>query len=108
MTADAMIPDYAEKVLSLAESIPPGRVMTYGDVAEWLGEGGPRQVGRVMSHYGGSVPWWRVVRADGVILPGSETRALAAYRDEDTPLRTPASGVTRIDMALARWDGRTT
>ena len=43
------LPEYAEKVLEVAELIPPGRVMTYGDVAEWLGEGGPRQVGRVMA-----------------------------------------------------------
>ena len=64
------LPEYAERVLEVAELIPPGRVMTYGDVAEWLGEGGPRQVGRVMALYGGAVPWWRVVRADGVLLPG--------------------------------------
>ncbi|MGX1492446.1 alkylated DNA nucleotide flippase Atl1 [Streptomyces tendae] len=60
--ADAL-PEYAERVLEVAELIPPGRVMTYGDVAEWLEEGGPRQVGRVMALYGGAVPWWRVVRA---------------------------------------------
>src|SRR5690606_7125893 len=59
--ADAL-PEYAERVLDVADLIPPGRVMTYGDVAEWLGEGGPRQVGRVMALYGGAVPWWRVVR----------------------------------------------
>ena len=52
--------------------------MTYGDVAEWLEEGGPRQVGRVMALYGGAVPWWRVVRADGALLPGHELRALDA------------------------------
>ncbi|MEU0353572.1 DNA-binding protein, partial [Streptomyces sp. NPDC006237] len=32
--------------VAVAALIPPGRVMTYGDVAEWLEEGGPRQVGR--------------------------------------------------------------
>ncbi|EST36503.1 hypothetical protein N566_16170, partial [Streptomycetaceae bacterium MP113-05] len=80
------LPDYAERVLDVTERIPPGRVMTYGDIAEWLGEGGPRQVGRVMALYGGAVPWWRVVRADGRPLPGSELRALGHYRDEGTPL----------------------
>lgn len=103
----AEIPDYADRVLTVAEQIPPGRVMTYGDVAEWLGEGGPRQVGRVMSHYGGSVPWWRVVRADGVLLPGAEQRALERYRAEGTPLR-PTNGprhLPRIDMTRARWNG---
>lgn len=101
------LPAYAERVLETAERIPPGRVMTYGDVAEWLGEGGPRQVGRVMALYGGAVPWWRVVRADGLPLPGSERRALDHYRAEATPLRTTATGTQRLDMRRARWAGGT-
>ncbi|MFI9205152.1 MGMT family protein [Streptomyces sp. NPDC053048] len=100
------LPEYAERVLAVAELIPPGRVMTYGDVAEWLGEGGPRQVGRVMALYGGAVPWWRVVRADGVPLPGHERRALARYRAEGTPLRE--GDAPRIAVARARWDGDVT
>ncbi|OKI10270.1 hypothetical protein A6A06_02850 [Streptomyces sp. CB02923] len=121
------MPEYAERVLGVAELIPSGRVMTYGDVAEWLageeppsGEdppgtggrrtvGGPRQVGRVMALYGGAVPWWRVVRADGQFLPGSELRAMAHYREEGTPLREAARSaeghVPRLDMRRARWDG---
>jgi alkylated DNA nucleotide flippase Atl1 len=41
--------------------LPEVSPFAYGD----LGEGGPRQVGWVMSHYGGGATWWRVVRADG-------------------------------------------
>ncbi|RNG20375.1 methylated-DNA-protein-cysteine methyltransferase [Streptomyces botrytidirepellens] len=107
--ADDELPAYAERVLDVAELIPPGRVMTYGDVAEWLEEGGPRQVGRVMALYGGAVPWWRVVRADGALLPGHELRALGHYREEGTPLReAPRSAeghLPKIDMRRARWDG---
>ncbi len=99
------LPAYAERVLEVVERIPPGRVMTYGDVAEWLGEGGPRQVGRVMALYGGAVPWWRVVRADGMPLPGHEARALEHYRREATALRLTAGGEPRLDMPRARWDG---
>ncbi|MFI1254061.1 MGMT family protein [Streptomyces netropsis] len=103
------LPEYAERVLAVAELIPPGRVMTYGDVAEWLGDGGPRQVGRVMALYGGPVPWWRVVRADGALLPGHELRALDHYRDEGTPLRAAGRSaddhLPRLDMRRARWDG---
>ncbi|MFE7760252.1 MGMT family protein [Streptomyces sp. NPDC057438] len=106
--ADAL-PEYAERVLEVADLIPPGRVMTYGDVAEWLGEGGPRQVGRAMALYGGAVAWWRVVRSDGVLLPGHELRALDRYRVEGTPLReasrTAEGHVPRVDMRRARWDG---
>ncbi|MFC5893054.1 MGMT family protein [Streptomyces ramulosus] len=107
------LPDYAERVLGMAERIPPGHVLTYGDVAARLAAedrdgrgGGPRQVGRAMALYGGAVPWWRVVRADGALLPGSERRALAHYRAEGTPLRTAADGsAARLDMRRARWDG---
>ncbi|MFI0900130.1 MGMT family protein [Streptomyces sp. NPDC020983] len=103
--------EYADRVLDTVDLIPPGRVMSYGDIAEWLGEGGPRQVGRVLALYGSGVPWWRVVRSDGVLLPGHELRALDAYRAEGTPLRAagPATEghIPRIDMRRARWDGRT-
>lgn len=106
--ADAL-PEYAERVLDAAERIPPGRVMTYGDVAEWLQEAGPRQVGRVMALYGAAVPWWRVVRADGVLLPGHELGALEHYRAEGTPLkeagRAADGHLPRLDMRRARWDG---
>ncbi|MFI6641413.1 MGMT family protein [Streptomyces sp. NPDC050504] len=104
-----LLTEYAERVLETAELIPPGRVMTYGDVAEWLGEGGPRQVGRIMALYGGAVPWWRVVRADGKLLPGHELRALERYREEGTPLRGASASadghLPRLDMRGARWDG---
>ena len=33
------------RVLACVESIPVGRVMTYGDVAEYCGLNTPRQVG---------------------------------------------------------------
>jgi alkylated DNA nucleotide flippase Atl1 len=96
------LPEFAARVLDVVDRVPPGQVVTYGDVAEYLGEGGPRQVGAVMSRHGGAVAWWRVLRADGSPPPGLEGPALAHYRAEGTPLR--ASG-TRVDLARARWAG---
>lgn len=95
--------DYAARVLDVVDSIAPGNVMSYGDVAEYLGEGGPRQVGRVMALWGGGVAWWRVVHADGSLLAGHEKVALARYEAEHTPLRRTAGGPPRVDMKLARW-----
>jgi alkylated DNA nucleotide flippase Atl1 len=95
--------DYASRVLDVVDSIAPGTVMSYGDVAEFLGQGGPRQVGRIMAMWGGGVAWWRVVHADGSLLAGHERAALAAYEAESTPMRYPAGGgVPRIDMTRAR------
>jgi alkylated DNA nucleotide flippase Atl1 len=94
---------FDERVLAVVEAIPPGRVMSYGDIAEYLGEGGPRQVGRVLSLSGGSVPWWRVLHADGSPPAGHEPEALAQLTADDTPLRPNRA---RVDMTRARWDGR--
>ena len=95
--------DFEAAVHDVVRSIPPGRVMSYGDVAEFLGRGGPRQVGAVMASSDGELPWWRVVRADGSPPPGHESECLAAQRAEGTPLRADGS---RVDMRRARWDGR--
>jgi alkylated DNA nucleotide flippase Atl1 len=92
--------DYVEAVLSVVEQIPAGKVTTYGAIAEAVGRGGPRRVGRVMSHFGGPVPWWRVVRADGTLPPSHDEEARARYLDEGTPLR----GSGRIHMSLAFWE----
>ena len=98
--------DFASRVLDVAEAIPRGRVMSYGDVAEYVGEGGPRQVGRVMALWGGGVAWWRVIHADGSLLAGHEQAALARYREEGTPMRPAAGGGPgRVDMRRARWNG---
>ena len=91
--------DYVERVLALVEQIPRGRVTTYGAIADCLGTGGPRQVGRVMATFGGPVPWWRVVRADGSLPPSHDAEARQAYLEEGTPLRD--SG--RIDLRAAFW-----
>jgi alkylated DNA nucleotide flippase Atl1 len=92
--------DFSEAVLDVVARIPPGRVLSYGDVAELLGHGGPRLVGRVMSTRGSGVPWWRVLRADGSVVPELVSRAVRHYREEGTPMRR--DGV-RVDMRLARW-----
>jgi alkylated DNA nucleotide flippase Atl1 len=107
VTAPRQQPDeFAERVLDVVDAIPPGMVMSYGDVADYLGEGGPRQVGRVMALWGGGAPWWRVIHADGSAPPGHERAALARYLEEGTPVRPGAGGLPgRVDMRRARWNG---
>ena len=96
--------EYAELVLRCVEQVPPGRVTTYGTVAEVVGQvlggGGPRQVGSVMSRHGGPVPWWRVVHADGSPPTCHDGRAHEAHLAEGTPLRP--SGRVDLGRALFR------
>ena len=91
--------EYVEAVLSLVERIPAGRVTTYGALAEAVGAGGPRQVGTVMATYGGPVPWWRVVHADGTPARVDDAVALEHHRAEGTPVRP--SG--KVAMREAMW-----
>jgi alkylated DNA nucleotide flippase Atl1 len=89
---------FHEAVLTVVERIPPGRVMSYGAIADYLGRGGPRQVGTVMARYGGGVPWHRVVTASGRTPPGHEVEALGRLRAEGAPLRGD-----HVDMPRAAW-----
>jgi len=104
-TGPEMLPDYAEAVLDIVDQIPAGMVLAYGDVAELLGQGGPRQVGSVMSRYGSSVTWWRVIRASGEAPEGLQDEALARWRTEGTALAGGPLAGRRVDMTRARWDG---
>ncbi|GAA4423037.1 hypothetical protein GCM10023169_18170 [Georgenia halophila] len=101
--------ELAELVLDVADQVPPGRVTTYGLVAEAVraasGHGHPRHVGTVMAVYGAEVPWWRVVRADGTLPRQLRARALENYRAEGTPL-SPFVPV-RVDLERALWDAPT-
>lgn len=96
----APLPAFAGRVIELVDTIPSGCVLSYGDVAELLEEGGPRQVGQVMSRYGSSTNWWRVIRADGRLPQGHEEEARDRLRAEGVPLTSRG-----VRMRLARWDG---
>ena len=89
------------RILACVESIPSGRVMTYGDVAEYVGTRAVRMVGRVLSQDGGTVPWHRVLRADG-------TCAEHLYDEQRQRLLSEGVRFTghRVDLAAHRWDGR--
>jgi methylated-DNA-protein-cysteine methyltransferase related protein len=91
----------AHRVLACVDSIPPGRVMTYGDVAEYVGIRSARMVGRVLANDHGTVPWHRVLRADG---------SLPEHLYTEQRQRLLAEGVRfvgdRVDLPRHRWDGR--
>ena len=64
-------PKYRERVYQIVRKIPSGRVMTYGQIAEILGEGyTPRTVGFVMHASPEGTPWHRVLNAQGACSTG--------------------------------------
>lgn len=67
-------PGYRGRVYRIVRRIPPGRVMTYGQIAEMLGEGyTARTVGYVMHGAPEGVPWQRVINAQGKCSTGKFT-----------------------------------
>jgi alkylated DNA nucleotide flippase Atl1 len=56
--------ELAGRILACVESIPTGRVMTYGDVAEYAGASTPRIVGRVLARVDLAAHRW-----DGAVPP---------------------------------------
>ena len=76
-------PDDRERVYKIVRKIPSGRVMTYGQIAELLGEGyTPRTVGYCMHASPEGTPWHRVLNAQGatstghVVLPHDKQQRL--------------------------------
>ncbi len=71
---------------------PPGFVRSYGDVSP----GAPRVAGAVLAACTDpTVPWQRIVRADGSLAQGARQRAL--LEAEGVPFRGE-----RVDMRVAR------
>lgn len=65
---DAVPETFRQRVLELVGRIPPGRVMTYGQLALLAGTpGAARQAGFVMNSLmgGTGLPWHRVINAQG-------------------------------------------
>jgi alkylated DNA nucleotide flippase Atl1 len=90
-----------ERMLRVVEAVPAGRVITYGDLSELAGYGGPRTAGAVMARHGAGVPWHRVVSAQGTVPGHLVERAQALWRAEGTPLREGSA--PRVDLRAARW-----
>jgi alkylated DNA nucleotide flippase Atl1 len=91
---------FAEAVWALVRTVPPGRATTYGDIAEahFGMRRGARGVGRALAGCPRDVPWWRVVRADGSVMPGpAGSEQLARLREEGVPLTADR----RVDWAAA-------
>jgi alkylated DNA nucleotide flippase Atl1 len=94
MLLNAMTPpeERSGPILARIRAIPVGFVRTYGDVSP----GAPRVAGAVLHECDDpSVPWHRVVRADGTLAKGMRQRSL--LEAEGVPFRG-----ARVDLRVAR------
>jgi methylated-DNA-protein-cysteine methyltransferase related protein len=84
--------DRAAEILTRVRATPPGFVRTYGDVSP----GAPRMAGAVLHECtDATLPWHRIVRADGSLAKGARQRTL--LEREGIPFRGD-----KVDMRVAR------
>jgi alkylated DNA nucleotide flippase Atl1 len=89
-------PSRAEAILACVRDTPPGFVRTYGDCSP----GAPRMTGAVLASCSDpTVPWHRIVRADGSLAVGEKQRRL--LEAEGVPFRG-----ARVDLRQARLGPR--
>lgn len=98
--------DAVRAVRSVVLAVPPGAVLSYGDVAELARLRSPRLAARIMSCglAGDDVAWWRIVRADGSLPDHLQIAAREHYLDEGTVLKATDAHLVQVDMRAARWD----
>jgi methylated-DNA-protein-cysteine methyltransferase related protein len=83
---------HADAILARVRATPEGFVRTYGDISP----GAPRVAGAVLSACSDpTVPWHRIVRADGSLAKGRRQREL--LEREGVPFRGD-----RVVMRVAR------
>ncbi|WP_298926905.1 methylated-DNA--[protein]-cysteine S-methyltransferase [uncultured Ramlibacter sp.] len=78
------VPPFHQRVYALARAIPPGRTMTYGEMAQQLGEpGAARAVGQALGHN----PFAPVVPCHRILAAGGRGGGFSATGGVDTKLK---------------------
>jgi methylated-DNA-protein-cysteine methyltransferase-like protein len=87
---------FTDAVVAVLVAIPPGEVLSYGEVAAEAGyPGAARAVGNLLQSTDLDVPWWRVVTAAGRLVPGHEKAHTAHLRAEGVTVRNGRVGAMR-------------
>ncbi|MCA9782012.1 MAG: MGMT family protein [Calditrichaeota bacterium] len=94
-----------ERMQRILSQIPPGRVLSYGRLAEMAGfPGRARMAARLLRNLPDpDLPWHRILSADGHSrIPADQVRQEQFQRlwDEDVPMRS----AEQVDMTWAIWD----
>lgn len=83
-----MTTGFEDRTVEVIRSIPPGEVMSYGEVAEAAGHpGAARAVGTLLRFTTEDLPWWRVVGWDGRLRAPDPDEQAARLRAEGLTVR---------------------
>jgi len=94
--------EFEVAVADLVRSIPPGKTMSYGDVALWLGKPGGARAGVRARDATAGLPWWRGSRADSTLAPEGAAEQARRLRGEGLTVR----GRRVVRPAPAKAPGR--
>ena len=111
-TSPSRTAQFDQRVLQVVALIPRGRVVTYGQVADWIGAYGcARQVGWALRRLPlpCDLPWHRVVNARGCISmslsrEGSDWMQRELLQEEGIPV----DGEGRLPLKRFLWSPPTT
>jgi methylated-DNA-protein-cysteine methyltransferase-like protein len=93
------------RIYAVVRQIPAGKVATYGQIAEIVGDCTARMVGYAMAASPDDVPWQRVINAQGKVSPRADHWGTEVQR-----LRLEEEGVAfdadhKVNLAAVRWLG---
>lgn len=101
MTVDAQ---FKERVYALVATIPPGRLMTYGQLAALCGEPHAAwEVGQIAHNGPTDLPWQRVVNKQGGLAVGWPNGGQAAHRAVLEAEGVEVGEDFRVDIARLQW-----
>jgi methylated-DNA-protein-cysteine methyltransferase-like protein len=96
-----------ERIYAMVRRIPPGKVTTYGRIAELVGGCSARMVGYAMAALrvgrAPDVPWQRVINAKGTISLRGIGESMQRTLLEDEGVEFDADG--RVDLSQFSWLG---
>jgi len=98
-----------ERVYAIIRQVPPGQVVTYGQVSRLVGGISAQMVGFALAGLRGRsdvepVPWQRVINAQGKISPHGMGFGTAVQRDLLEEEGVVFDAEDRVDLAVYRWN----
>ena len=94
------MPDFDRRVYEIARGIPPGRVLTYGEIASRLGTDNARAIGQAL----GRNPFAIIVPCHRVVAAGGKLGGFSAHGGATTKRRLLAIEDARRDESPTLFD----
>lgn len=95
---------FAERVTDLVTMIPPGRVMTYGQIAVLCGNPRAARIVGGIAHFGDPlVPWQRVVSKNGGLAAGYPGGKIGHRRALEAENIVVDPDTMRVDVDRLLW-----